>query len=482
MFSFDFSGHGRSPGILGFDNAETDRLAKQILTAKERFKQLSGLNDSKIILLGHSMGARAALQATTIDTNNISGLILLGTQVNLETNVQSNFFTGVNDVDLEWIQNLNSTNPDVNILLMSGTWDDILTKSSALLLYNKIANVTTDELNAKTTSITGKDKELAIFPALFHNYEIYSPRVISKAKNWAAEHLGLSTTINYNASKALFRIVLWFIILISIFTSFITGSKWLDKKQLISENNVTPTESPSEIKLLNVKKFFLMKLLLWLGALVIGVVVVSILMLIPLGLPVFNLVYVGFFGGFGILLMILYRIGKVPGTEGKWIPKIKGSFVKEDWKGIMLASGFFIFLAIFTAFFARTGFFYVIALNARVIWLILFTPITALGLYIGQIENHFIQQTYPEKSKKYILLNTIIGLVPFFIQVIFFLALGSISGFLGGLHGLVILAIVFTSSIVFNKINKKSFINALFLAFIIQWLVLPQGALFSIFY
>ncbi|TFF96380.1 MAG: alpha/beta fold hydrolase, partial [Promethearchaeota archaeon] len=88
-FSFDFSGQGKSGGTLGFDNAATDRLAIQVLTAKEEFKLLSGLNDSQIILLGHSMGARVALQSATIDANNVSGLILIGVQVNLIPNVQA---------------------------------------------------------------------------------------------------------------------------------------------------------------------------------------------------------------------------------------------------------------------------------------------------------------------------------------------------------------------------------------------------------
>jgi len=103
VFTFDFSGHGRSPGGLGFDNAETDRLARQVLAAKEHFTQTANLRDDQIIVLGHSLGARVALQSATLDENPPAGLILLGTQVNLGTNVQSEFFTGVTDASFDWV-------------------------------------------------------------------------------------------------------------------------------------------------------------------------------------------------------------------------------------------------------------------------------------------------------------------------------------------------------------------------------------------
>jgi esterase/lipase len=52
VFTFDFSGHGRSPGTLTFDNAQTDRLAHQAIAALQQFTQLSGLKPSKSLLSG----------------------------------------------------------------------------------------------------------------------------------------------------------------------------------------------------------------------------------------------------------------------------------------------------------------------------------------------------------------------------------------------------------------------------------------------
>lgn len=99
VFTFDFSGQGKSPGTLTFDNAALPRLAEQVLTAKEEFKTLSGLTDGEIIFVGHSMGARVAIEAETLDRSPIRGVVAMGASINLVTNVQSEFFTGTSDLD-----------------------------------------------------------------------------------------------------------------------------------------------------------------------------------------------------------------------------------------------------------------------------------------------------------------------------------------------------------------------------------------------
>jgi pimeloyl-ACP methyl ester carboxylesterase len=79
VLTFDFSGHGRSPGGLDFDNAATDRMAKQVLAADAVLRNLSGLPADRIMYLGHSLGARVGLQASAMSGIPPKTLVLMGT-------------------------------------------------------------------------------------------------------------------------------------------------------------------------------------------------------------------------------------------------------------------------------------------------------------------------------------------------------------------------------------------------------------------
>ena len=49
VFTFDYSGHGYSPGALEYDNASTERLAGQVQSAMKEFLRLSGLQADQIV-------------------------------------------------------------------------------------------------------------------------------------------------------------------------------------------------------------------------------------------------------------------------------------------------------------------------------------------------------------------------------------------------------------------------------------------------
>jgi pimeloyl-ACP methyl ester carboxylesterase len=470
-FAFDFSGQGRSGGKLGFDNAATDRLAKQVLQAKEQFKSLSGLNGSQIILLGHSMGARVALQSATMDTNNVSGLILIGCQVNLIPNVQAGFFTGVSDLSLEWVQNLSAINPPADILLLSGALDDIITPEAANLLYEK--------LGADTSPFI---RELEIYPLLFHNYEIYSPSLITKSMNWAVETLGLESNPKYLAAQALVRKIFWVIALLGLFMTPIFGAKYLTSVNKNSAEHVKEREKKNNepnLEIKNLKRFYRYKLLLWLAAIPIAILLLSLFFFIPIGLPIFSLFYVGFIGSYGILMLILYYKGKVPGTEG--ILSINFKIDKEQIdKKLGISIGISIGFIILCSLFFNSGINYVFPLNMRLVWLLIFTLLTIPGFFIGQMEASLLKDSRYSSRKNQIWL-WLIGLVPFFLLSILFAALGSISGMIGSIHGIIILVFVIVSGSFIAEISQKPIVAIIYQSFLIQLLVLTQGALFGIF-
>jgi pimeloyl-ACP methyl ester carboxylesterase len=470
VFTFDFSGHGRSPGTLGYDNASTDRLAWQVLAAKKQFMQASGLDSLQIILLGHSLGARVALQSAILDSERIAGLILIGTQVNLQTNVQAEFFTGTNDLDLDWVQKLGPENPPTNILMLSGSWDDILTPQAADLLLDKLAGKDLEFDNFSDWGFnTGTFRSTKLYPRLLHNYEIFSAPLLGYATYMAYQFWGLPLIPPAPPWTSQARIVLWGTSLIGIFLVLI-GSINLTRHLSANKDMVF------SITITNLNRFLWAKLLLWLGALPIGILITAFFFFLPVGTPAFNLYYLAFLSGYGTLLFLLYRFGRMPGTQGS-LPFHRNS-TQPPLQKLLVAVGVSAALLFLTATFARTGWFFVFPLNVRFLWLILFTPITALGFWIGLHETQMITS---HTSGKFALqlVSYLIGLFPFFGYTIFLLAIGSISGVVSGIQGLIILILVLLSGILIQQIGKRAWYTAIFQAVLLYWLILPQGVLFK---
>lgn len=373
VFIFDFSGHGRSSGALGFDNAATDRLAYQALAAKETFKTISGLVDDQIIYFGHSLGARVALQSASLDPSPPKALVLLGTQINLGTNIQSEFFTGTSDAELDWVQSLSAQEPETDIFLLSGTWDDILTPQAAQALFDQLTSDQAQPGSSYTRTLT-------LVPGLVHNYEIYSTVLLHRM----GDQLESQEILDFPGQISLARYYAsWGLVLFGLIGALITAPKALERVRPI------PTRPPLSTRITRLRRFFIGKLLLWLGAIPAAALLMGLFFLLPLDLPVFNLIYVGFIGGYGLLMLVLYLIGKAPGTDGKWRLKMEHhpshfSLTQIDfWLGGLLWA---VIMAVCVTL-AGSGFYDVILLNQRIIWLIIFTPVTALGFWIAERES-----------------------------------------------------------------------------------------------
>jgi pimeloyl-ACP methyl ester carboxylesterase len=451
VFTFDFSGHGRSPGALTFDNAQTDRLALQALSALEEFAALSGLRSDQIFVVGHSLGARVALQAATLNPERVAGIVLLGAQVNLSVNMQSEFFTGTTDTDLAWVQALGPENPNVPILMLSGKWDDILTPESAGLLYER--------LGAENASAPRK---LVILPALVHNYESFSPRIMNKMMTWLPDA--------ESTSSASWRILAWIFGLAGLLLSQVGGKAWVEAAW-------GAEQIEQRIELHSQSRFLWGKLLLWLGALPMAAMLGSLFFFtpVPVAKPVFNLIYVGFIGGYGLVSLFLYWRGKMPGTKGR-LP-FTARKTPISWKRVLAALGIAAGMLILTAAYARTGWFIAPPTGVRLTWLVIFVPFTALGFWIGQAESRMFHAAGARFGSRLAL--TLIGLFPFFVYTILMAALGSISGMIGGLQGLLILWLVLAFGDLLQAVGRNAWLTAVFMAVQLYWLILPQGVLFQ---
>jgi len=172
----------------------------------------------------------------------------------------------------------------------------------------------------------------------------------------------------------------------------------------------------------------------------------------------------------------LYRIGRMPGVNGR-----TRFFVYEKekvgWKRMVIGLIFGIGLLIFTAVFARSGWFFVFPTNQRLLWMLLFIPVTALGFRIGSYEYQMVRnasegEIFPR------LFVILVGLIPFLFYAALLAGIGSLSGLIGGLQGLIILWVVLSSGTLLQKIWHKSWLTAIYQALLLYWLVLPQGVLF----
>jgi hypothetical protein len=342
--------------------------------------------------------------------------------------------------------------------LITGTWEDILTVDGAQLLMTKLCG-------EKITSCGhGAPRQWVLLEALVHNYEVYSPRVISAAMAWSFPEL------QQQASLASLRIGLWLGTILGIFLSLIGLAGLVQKNSPVQDREIT---------IVNPRKLVWGKLWLWLIALALSGMVMALYVLIPLPSPTFNLIYGGFLGGYGLLMFLLYWFGKMPGVSGKIRNfRSQGPSLKNGWRWAIL---FNLLLFISVTILYRSGIGLAPPGGVRFAWVLIFTPLTALGFWLGMLEADALSIAAPGKPV-YRILSVLISLLPFYLYLILLLALGSTSGVLGALTGLLVLATSLLQGEITRKLTGHLLVSALLQAFLIFWLILPSGALFTPFF
>ncbi len=465
VFTFDFMGHGRSEGTLKLDNSSTDIQSKQVLSALSAFQELSGLDLSHIFLMGHSLGARVAVQAVVENDLEVAGLILLGPQINLTSNAQSEFFTGTSDVEISWVAGLDESHPDVPMLILSGTWEDILPVESAKPLMEKL----TGKANISSATVYGGNgfptREWQLLPGVFHNFEIYSPKALNISVDWVGDQMELELNHAGRLNPSARKIVFWVSGMIGVL-QFLFGVKQY------AENRALPMPL-SELTVHKRNVYLKARVWLWIPAILLGVVILSPFLFLPLGLPLFNIYYVVFISGYGALSMGLFIIGKMPGLIGKLEIKKEIQLSKGiDWRRVLvLNAGIFVFMALF----ARSGWFWVPPTGDRFIWLLIFTPLTALGFWSGAIDLALLS-AQDEQRKLWVQAN---GFLPFILYAGLMVSISSWSGMINGVIGLFMLWIVFQQGKITTNLTGSRWLAAVLQAILLYMLILPQGVLFT---
>ncbi|MDX1377586.1 MAG: hypothetical protein R3307_01960, partial [Anaerolineales bacterium] len=301
---------------------------------------------------------------------------------------------------------------------------------------------------------------------LFHNFEVYSERVITSAREWAFPD------VEHPASFASLRIGLWICVILGFGLSLVGMLNLLHQKKM-AEN---PT---SDITLTNPKKFVWAKLWLWLIAFPVSALVMFLYVLIPLPSPTFNLIYGGFLGGYGLLMLLLHWFGKMPGVTGKLRNfRFQAASLNDGWRWAILFN--LVLFASITILY-RSGIGLAPPVGVRFAWLLIFLPLTALGFWLGMLEADALSLAAPGKSS-YRILSVLISLLPFYLYLILLIALGSTSGVLASLTGLLILAVSILQGEITRILTGNYLVSALLQALLIFWLILPTGSLFTPFF
>ncbi|NHJ48511.1 MAG: alpha/beta hydrolase [Asgard group archaeon] len=478
VFTTDFFGHGRSSGAFISNESTDDILANQVLLAKNEFKKNTGFNDSEIYMVGHSYGARAILRASLIDTNTVGGLFLIGPAIHL---LSKDFFEN------NWTQSLSSLNPNTNITIISGKLDDICPPEETRALFQKLSNETVFGDRYVFELPNGNQRGILIIDGLSHTYEVNAPYAIKDCVTQIMYLQGgfypleLPQEILYMQRL---RHITWICLPFFMLLTCVFGFLFLEnmKTQNQQDNNnkeIITLEIESSLKITNLKRFFVFKTLFAFLSLIVGFLPILLMLIIPINVPLFSLIYPIAIGGYGIIMMILLRYNKMPGIKGNLqfdAINIK-KFAVKDIAIVAIVS--IIFTTIATYFF-NSEWYHIFPGNIRLLWLFALTIFSSVGFYINRTESEIIRQTYPGKLGMQIA-NYCLFLVPLIIGTISIAASGILFIFFEILHGFLLLLLVQIVGAIINKICKNKTITALLLAFILMFLIIPKGPLVTIF-
>lgn len=477
--TFDYTGQGASMGVIGFDNAKTDRIPMQIADAIEELHQLSGVDYDHIILMGHSMGGRSILRllydynnseaVTTIQKRKIGNVILISPEVNYHYNAQASFFAGTSDAQEEpWMSYSEKNVEGTDVWLFGSSADDIVSDKDVLAIYAHLGGNKAPEsgtFTGETVNGTGSRITCSVIGGVLHSYQMYSWRFADMINEALAEISGKSSV--YPAKNFCLIYVMWFMTLAGLFCT-LTG---LSGKKVEMAEEIIPV-------LGNGRKYLLFKLIMWLPGTVAAVLICCLCVCMPFGSPVMNIPYMCFIAGYGIVMILFYRKGHFPGTSGK-LPALAAKVFcdrKEGMKVLLTTAG----LCLVVWYVLGASMYRLIPLNFRLFWVLLATILMAAGYYVSGVENDMLRNA---GASRWLLTGyNLIQYIPLFLLVGFYLLLKSYSGMIGQAQNMVLMYVfcIPLGGFISRRTGSRLW-GAVSTAFLFQTLMITSAALISMF-
>ncbi len=485
VMTFDYSGQGNSFGRIGFDNAKTDEIPKEIDDALTYLHNISSIDYENIILMGHSMGGRSILRLlydynvegaeTTLVKKNIKNVILFSPEVNYKHSAQASLFASTDDEnDYPWKDYGPSAIKDCNVYLYGSTADDVVSDYDILRISERLIGEKVQEKGAASFSKNneyGGKITVGISNGVLHSYQMYSPQFSQYVINAISDITSISST--YPSFIISFVYIGWFFALAGIFLTLFSLNS---APSIVKEGEIPFEESLPVIE--NEKSFLLRKLLLWLPGLLVGALICSICVVLPFGSPVMNIPYMCCIAGYGLVLLFFYRKGNFKGTKGKLPrPSFKIHSNKKDIIQCVLVS---LGIIIFAWYVLKMSMYNLLPFNIRQFWLFFATILMSVGYYISSVEGDMLKKA---NAKPYIvILYNLIQYVALFLFVLFYLAIQSYSGFIGQIQNLILMYVLTIplGNFISKKLNNRLY-GSIISAFLFQALMITSAAIIAIF-
>jgi len=474
---FDYAGQGASSGTIGFDNAKTDAIPKEINDAIIELHKLTGIAYENIILVGHSMGGRAILRLlydynnpdaeTNIAPLSISNVILFSPEVNYNFSAQASLFAGTSDdSDPLWHNYCEKDIAGTNVYLFGSTADDIVSDEDILAIYTHLGASNVPEsgcYESKQTNSLGSTITVGVTDKVLHSYQMYSSVFADYVNDALQEITSKDATYSSNNFNTIY--LMWFIGLAGLgFT--IAGLS----------DNLSWENKDCSLELIDSKKFLISKALYWILGLVIAFIICCICVIVPFGSPVMNTPYMCGIAGYGLTMIFAYRKGRFKGTQGKLA---KLSFrIHCSTKQLFICIATSIMLCFVLWYILRSSMYRLIPLNARLFWCVFAGILMSIGYYVAGCENDMLEKANASLAVR--IIYNLIQYVALFLLVAFYLVLKSYSGMIGQIQNMLLMYIFcIPLGNYIKKVTSNRIYGAIISAFLFQTLMITSAALIA---
>lgn len=516
VMTMDLSGHGSSVRGLDRENV-SDQLLQEVQAGLEVFRKKSELEDNAVLLVGHGYGARAILQILAAGSTEFRGASLISPYVLLDggdgLEGGSVFLSGkADDSKTGWGSALNAGSISVPVQLIASEKDDVVPYTSVQELYRRMSgssvfpitqrereeqekkekeketaskamtkedgedkgeeklttriyNVLINGSSSKSegTSVTSGSVTLTLVPSAYHSYQVFSNGVISASKIWAHSKAGMRT-VSSTSIFPLLRMICWCmaaagLVLVGCCSMALAWSRYPGVSQDRCGVALYPWRS------------LIIRLLIWAAGGLIGLLLWLVFLLLPYGEPAGRLMPAAFAGGYGVSLLLLYVIRRMPGASGS-IQTFTGTL--SIWRtGTSIA-----ILAVLCAliwFLGESGLYQTVFNGARVFWTIVFTAVMAVGFYGIELD----ADVFSDNNGGLLLgfLHRLVILLPFLLVFLVQWMTGSYSQALQFLHSLLALTVCLYLSAAFHRHSGARMIPAAGAAFLYSMMVIPSAVL-----